>query len=97
MLSTQEVTNIADYFNTPNSRLDIVAAEQMGNNVLIMKKLDLPHEFNGMPCTWQLEYRRLSNPDDITSIEKQQFSYWRTQDWIQNRPLFTQFQLAGGK
>ena len=71
-----------------------IKAEQKGNNVLIMRNLNEPFKrFDGKKAIYELEYRWLSNPEDLTSVQGAEFTYWRKSEWDPKIDLFAQFNL----
>lgn len=73
---------------------DCMKAEQEGKNVLIITRLDCPIErFDGKKAGYRLEFRWLSNPDNLVSVQGNDFTYWLRKEWNPNKGLFEQFQL----
>lgn len=72
-------------------------AERKGLNVLIMRRLDKPFKrFDGKTAVWELEYRWLSRVDpECVCVRGNEFTYWRSREWCQEKSLFEQFSLTG--
>lgn len=56
---------------------NLLKAHRKDNNVLILAKLESPIvRFDGKRVSFRLEYRWLSNPDDVHSVQGNEFTYW---------------------
>jgi hypothetical protein len=55
-------------------------AMQKGSNVLILTHTEPYYLPGGVYTSWQLEYRWLSNPDDVHSVQGNEFSHWRRKE-----------------
>lgn len=71
-------------------------AEQRGNDVLILRRLDRPRRrIDGKMANLELDYRWLSDPVVLTSVLGNELSYWRPgeiEGW-ENESLFDIFRL----
>lgn len=74
-----------------------IAAERVGVNTLIMRRLETPvKRFDGKLARFELEHRwHASESSDISSVQGNDFSFWRACEWNQNASLFGQFELVG--
>lgn len=83
------VSDVSDHFNC-------LRAEQRGKDVLILRRLDRPvRRFDGKTASYELEYRWLSNPADLTCVPGNELSYWQPGEikgW-ENESLFDMFRL----
>ena len=72
-------------------------AERKGNNTLIMRRLDKPFKrFDGKTAQFELEHRwHKSEESDVNSVQGNDFTYWRKNEWDQNKRLFDQFSCTG--
>lgn len=72
---------------------DAVKAEQDGKNVLILTKLDPPAVRYGKKYQFLLEYRWLSDPESVVSVQGNDFTYWQNKEVNMTKGLFDQFRL----
>ena len=77
-------------------QLDCMKAEQRGNDVLILRRLDNPiRRFDGKTARYELEYRWLSDPRHLVCVLGNEFSYWQANEikgW-QAKSLLAMFRL----
>ena len=72
-------------------------AEQKDKNVLILWHLDHPvKRVDGQKCEHQIEYLWLSDPEDLTSVQGSDYSYWLPSEIVgwEYVSLFDAFQLC---
>ena len=74
-----------------------IRAERKGTNTLIMRSLESPvKRFDGKKANFELEHRwHKSEESDITSVQGNDFTYWRESEFDQNKSLFEQFDCIG--
>ena len=85
----EAVSDVSDHFNC-------LKAEQRGKDVLILRSLGKPlRRFDGKMASYELEYRWLSAPADLTCVLGNEFTYWQAEEiegW-EAESLFGMFRL----
>lgn len=70
---------------------DCVAAERLGNEVIILYKLDNPiKNLDGDMCIWEVESRTIrltGSEDDFANVMSNDFSYFKEDEINPDKPL----------
>ena len=78
-MTTDSIQDVTDQARTLISD-HVVKAEQKGNNVLMLIKLDqannITFDRRERQCRFQLHYRWLSDPASLTSVQGSENTYW---------------------
>lgn len=74
-----------------------IRAERQGTNTLIMRKLDTPiKRFDGKKARYELEHRwHSSETAPVSSVQGNDFTFWRKSEFDLKKPLFSQFACTG--
>lgn len=74
-----------------------IRAERKGTNTLIMRKMGvLLQRLDGKMARFELEHRWHASEDAlVSSVQGNDFSYWRKSEFDPNKSLFDQFACIG--
>lgn len=90
----EEIVGYFPYLRDVIEKQPIIAAEQDGSNVLILSKLEEPFTlWGGDTAIYALEYRWLSNEDDLSAVQGSEYIYVTKNEYKDGVSLFEQFDL----
>ena len=76
MENENEILDVTEQVSTEIIQDGVIIAQQKDSDVLILKACESTERFDGKKGVYRIEYRWLSNPDNVHSVQGNETTLW---------------------